>query len=176
MLPTSRRTFMALPLLVLLAGAPGAARAAAKGQLPWGLPGDARQARRTFRIRMSDDMRFTPDRIRVNEGDTVRFILHNAGKLEHEMAIGTREKLDERMAAMTQIPYTLHPHGPVRARTHAHDEPGMVHVMPGATRQLVWKFNRAGEFTFACLIPGQYEAGMIGTILVLAHAQPRRRH
>jgi uncharacterized cupredoxin-like copper-binding protein len=30
----------------------------------------------------------------------------------------------------------------------------------------VWRFNRAGEFRFACLIPGHYEAGMMGWIKV----------
>jgi len=31
---------------------------------------------------------------------------------------------------------------------------------------MVWQFNRPGEFRFACLVPGHYEAGMTGTIIV----------
>jgi uncharacterized cupredoxin-like copper-binding protein len=30
----------------------------------------------------------------------------------------------------------------------------------------VWTFNRAGEFDFACLVGGHYEAGMKGRIIV----------
>ncbi|MEY3917499.1 MAG: putative multicopper oxidase, partial [Pseudomonadota bacterium] len=29
-----------------------------------------------------------------------------------------------------------------------------------------WLFNREGEFDFACLIPGHYQAGMVGKIRV----------
>jgi uncharacterized cupredoxin-like copper-binding protein len=33
---------------------------------------------------------------------------------------------------------------------------------------MFWQFTRAGEFYFACLIPGHYEARMFGTIKVVA--------
>jgi uncharacterized cupredoxin-like copper-binding protein len=48
----------------------------------------------------------------------------------------------------------------------AHDEPYMAHVPPGQTRDIVWTFNRAGTFEFACLIAGHYQAGMKGSITV----------
>jgi uncharacterized cupredoxin-like copper-binding protein len=47
-----------------------------------------------------------------------------------------------------------------------HDEPYMIHDKPGARGPLVWNFNRAGEFQFACLVAGHYQAGMKGTITV----------
>jgi uncharacterized cupredoxin-like copper-binding protein len=31
---------------------------------------------------------------------------------------------------------------------------------------MVWNFNRAGTFEFACLIAGHYQAGMVGRITV----------
>jgi plastocyanin len=34
--------------------------------------------------------------------------------------------------------------------------------------ELIWTFNRPGEFDFACLIAGHYEAGMAGKITVAA--------
>ena len=40
-----------------------------------------------------------------------------------------------------------------------HDEPYMAHVAPGKTGEIVWTFNRAGDFDFACLIAGHYQAG-----------------
>jgi len=45
-------------------------------------------------------------------------------------------------------------------------EPGMAHVKPGATGEIVWQFTQAGEFQFACLIPGHFEAGMFGKVVV----------
>jgi uncharacterized cupredoxin-like copper-binding protein len=32
--------------------------------------------------------------------------------------------------------------------------------------QVVWQFTRAGEFQYACLVPGHMEAGMIAKIAV----------
>jgi len=128
--------------------------AAAKEQKPWGVAGDAKAARRTIAIRMTDDMRFSPDRIEVREGETVRLAVRNAGKLLHELVIGTPKELEEHAALMRKHPGM------------EHDEPYMTHVKPGAKGELVWNFNRAGEFQFACLIPGHFEAGMKGTIVV----------
>jgi uncharacterized cupredoxin-like copper-binding protein len=131
----------------------GAHHAAAKEQKPWGIAGEARGAR-MVEIAMGDDMRFKPDRIEVREGETVRFILRNTGKVLHEMVIGTDQELAAHAALMKKFP------------AMEHDEPFMAHVKPGARGDLVWNFNRPGTFQFACLIPGHYEAGMKGTIVV----------
>ena len=128
--------------------------AAKKEQTDWGIAGDARTARRTLTFTMSDNMRFTPDRIVVREGETVRLVIRNQGKMLHEFVLGTRKTLDEHAALMVKFP------------TMEHDEPYMAHVAPGQTGQIVWTFNRAGEFDFACLIAGHYQAGMVGKVLV----------
>jgi uncharacterized cupredoxin-like copper-binding protein len=122
-------------------------------QKPWGIAGD-RKGARTIEIRMDDDMRFRPDRIEVREGETIRFVVRNAGKVLHEMVIGTDEELAQHAALMRKFP------------TMEHDEPFMAHVRPAARGELVWNFNRAGTFQFACLVPGHYEAGMKGTLVV----------
>lgn len=128
--------------------------AAVKEQKPWGIAGDAQAVRRTIRIRMSDDMRFTPDRIDVREGETVRLSLVNAGRMLHELVIGTKQELDAHAALMLKFP------------DMQHDEPYMAHVPAGRRGEIVWTFNRAGEFDFACLIAGHYQAGMVGRIVV----------
>jgi len=48
-----------------------------------------------------------------------------------------------------------------------HDEPHMTHVGPGKRGEIGWRFNRAGTFYFACLVPGHFEAGMIGKVEVI---------
>jgi len=40
-------------------------------------------------------------------------------------------------------------------------------VPAGKTGEIVWTFNRGGEFDFACLIAGHYQAGMVGKISVI---------
>jgi uncharacterized cupredoxin-like copper-binding protein len=135
------------------AAAHGAARPAVKEQQPWGIAGDAKGAR-TIAIAMGDDMRFRPDRIEVKQGETVRFVVRNGGKLLHEMVIGTPEALRQHAALMKKF------------SGMEHDEPFMAHVGAGQRGELVWNFNRAGRFQFACLVPGHFEAGMIGTIVV----------
>ena len=47
-----------------------------------------------------------------------------------------------------------------------HDEPHMAHVNPGKKGEIHWQFTKAGDYFFACLIPGHLEAGMIGKIVV----------
>ncbi|MEY2801959.1 MAG: cupredoxin domain-containing protein [Ramlibacter sp.] len=132
--------------------------ASVKEQKPWGIAGDAKDVRRTIQVTMTDNMRFSPDRIEVRQGETVRLVVKNAGKVLHELVIGTRQELDEHAAMMKKHPGM------------EHDEPYMAHVAAGKTGQLVWNFNRAGDFEFACLIPGHYEAGMIGKIRVMPAA------
>jgi len=130
--------------------------AVVKEQKPWGIAGDAKAAKRTIEVRMTDAMRFTPDRIEVTQGETVRFIHKNGGAILHEFVLGTKKELDEHAALMARFPGM------------EHDEPYMAHVAPGKRAEMIWTFNRVGEFDFACLIPGHYQAGMVGKIKVAA--------
>ncbi len=152
----------------LIAAAPGAAFAHSdkhpntaagpvkKEQKDWGIAGDRKDVKRTIEITMSDAMRFTPDRIEVRQGETVRLVHRNKGKLLHEFVLGTPKELEEHAQLMKKFP------------TMEHDEPYMAHVGAGKQSEIVWTFNRAGEFDFACLIPGHYDAGMVGKVIVTA--------
>ena len=132
---------------------------AAKEQKDWGIAGDAKAVGRTITLRMSDDMRFTPAHIELQEGDTVRLRAENKGKVLHEIVLGTKAELDQHAQMMQKFPGM------------EHDAPYMAHVRAGQRGDIVWHFNRPGTFDFACLIPGHYEAGMTGTITV----RPRSR-
>ena len=130
-----------------------------KEQKPWGIAGEAKAVKRTIEIRMTDNMRFTPDNIEIRQGETIRFRHMNKGTVMHEFVLGTRAELDEHAALMKKFP------------NMEHDEPYMAHVPPGKQGEIVWTFNRPGEFDFACLLPGHYEAGMVGRIRVIAAAK-----
>jgi uncharacterized cupredoxin-like copper-binding protein len=127
-----------------------------KEQKEWGIAGDARSVRRTVTLTMGDNMRFTPDKLAFRQGETVRLVIRNPGKLLHELVIGTPKELESHAALMLKFPGM------------EHDEPYMAHVSAGTKGELVWTFNRPGEFDFACLIAGHYQAGMVGKISVTA--------
>ncbi len=127
-----------------------------KEQKEWGIAGEAKAVSRTITLNMTDNMRFTPDKIDVKQGDTIKFVIKNSGKIMHEMVIGNKKDLDEHAAMMTKFPGM------------EHEEPYMVHVEPGKTGDIIWTFNKPGSFDFACLIAGHYEAGMVGMINVAA--------
>jgi len=120
----------------------------------FGRKGDPKKVSRTIEIGMSDAMRFAPAQLVVKQGETVRFRLKNFGKVMHEMVLGTMKELKEHAEIMKQHP-SMH-----------HAEPNMVHVAPGKTRALVWQFTNPGEFHYGCLVPGHFEAGMVGKINV----------
>lgn len=169
MIPTQhRRQILTLALLAPLApwaqahgsrphGHQGHHAPLVKEQKPWGIAAEPREARRTIEIQMTDDMRFSPAHIDVREGETLRLRAVNRGQVMHEIVIGTRQELEEHAEMMRKHP------------NMEHDEPYMAHVEPGQRGDIVWTFNRPGDFEFACLIPGHFEAGMRGTIRVRPH-------
>jgi uncharacterized cupredoxin-like copper-binding protein len=105
---------------------------------------------------MLDTMRFSPDKLDVNQGETVKIIIKNTGSMLHELVIGTKKELDEHAALMLKF------------QNMEHDEPYMAHVAAGKTGEIIWTFNRTGNFDFACLIAGHYQTGMVGKIAVSA--------
>lgn len=137
---------------------PKGAAELAPEQKPWGIVGKPGAVKRTIDIVMADDMTFTPSVIEVREGDTLRLRLKNKGRDLHELVLGTTAEIEAHAAMMKKFPGM------------EHDEPWMAHVPPGRTGELVWTFNRAGDFDFACLVKDHYELGMAGRVRVLPAA------
>ena len=120
----------------------------------FGREGDPKKVSRTIRIDMADTMRFTPAAITIKRGQTVKLIAMNKGRLLHEMVLGTPEELKTHAEMMKRFP------------DMEHEEAHITHVKPGKTGAIIWQFTKAGEFQFACLVPGHFEAGMVGTVIV----------
>lgn len=130
-------------------------KAVSAEETAFGRPGDPKNATRTIKVGMNDKMHFTSGHVRVRQGETVKFVVRNQGKIMHEMVIGTMKELKEHAELMKKHP------------DMEHDEPYMAHVSPGKTEVIAWQFTKPGEFHYACLIPGHLEAGMIARITVL---------
>ena len=120
----------------------------------FGKPGDPSKVSRTVEVDMSDAMRFTPAKINVKKGETVRFVVKNSGRLKHEMVLGTAKELREHAELMKRFPEM------------EHEDPNQLSLDGGKTGELVWQFTRVGTFDFACLQPGHFDAGMHGKIAV----------
>jgi uncharacterized cupredoxin-like copper-binding protein len=134
--------------------AENAARAISPEEKAFGREGNPKKVSRTVNVTMDDRMRFTPREIKVRRGETIRFRVKNAGRAMHEMVLGGLQDLKEHAETMRKHPGM------------EHDEPYMTHVAPGRTETMVWEFTRAGEFHYGCLVPGHFEAGMLGKVIV----------
>ena len=119
-----------------------------------GEPGKASEVSRTITVDMADAMRFKPEMIDVQQGETIRFVVKNSGRLKHEMVLGTPKELKAHYAMMLKMPEM------------EHAEDNMVTVEPGKTGEIIWRFARARVVDFACLQPGHYGAGMKGQVRV----------
>ena len=123
-------------------------------QHPFGRASDPTTAHHTITVSMSDQMRFTPSQLKVERGETVRLVAKNDGKLKHELVLGTDSSLKKHAEMMKKFPGM------------EHEEPHMAHVSPGEEYVMGWQFTDAGTFAFGCLVPGHFDAGMKGTIVV----------
>lgn len=119
-----------------------------------GIAGDSTKVTRTVHIAMSDAMRFTPTNIQATQGETIRFLIKNTGKLKHEFVLGAQDELKAHYELMKKFPEM------------EHSDPNMVAVAPGQMGEVIWRFTKPGKVDFACLLPGHYDAGMKGTIMV----------
>lgn len=121
-----------------------------------GKPGVAVDVSRTVKVSMTDAMRFEPAQVSAKQGETIRFVVTNAGKVKHEFVLGTETELKEHYEAMLKSPDMVH------------SDPNRVTLAPGAAGEIIWTFTKTGNIDFACLQPGHYDAGMKGIVAVTA--------
>ncbi|MCL2384566.1 MAG: cupredoxin family protein [Alphaproteobacteria bacterium] len=122
-----------------------------------GEPGDPNELSRTIPIIMEESdgkMLYVPDRIEINKDETIKFVIQNHGELDHEFVLASVEDNLKHAKAMEMNPEM------------EHDDPNAIRVAPQQTGEIIWKFNKVGQFEYACLIPGHRDAGMLGIVEV----------
>jgi uncharacterized cupredoxin-like copper-binding protein len=122
-----------------------------------GEPGNPKKPSRVVEIVMAEGpgtMTYAPATIEVKKGEQIKFVLKNAGLLDHEFLVDSVANNARHKKEMEAKPGMQH------------KEPNGVTLKPGARGELLWRFTKTGIFEFACLIPGHYEAGMKGTLVV----------
>ena len=123
-----------------------------------GTPGKAADVDRTVEVTMVEtedaEMLFETDDMTFEKDETIRFVITNTGDLEHEFVLDTSGEIEEHKAVMEEFP------------DMEHDDPNALRLEPGETGEIVWTFANDGAFEYACLIPGHYESGMHGPLVV----------
>ena len=141
-----------------------------------GEKGKLSEISRTIEIKMYDNY-FEPNVLNIKKGETIKFIVYNYGELVHEFNIATKEmhikhqpemqklvehgillvdKIDmEKMKKMSKMDHSL---------SHSHSN--SVIVEPKKTGEIIWKFSKNASLEIACNVPGHYETGMVGKIIL----------
>lgn len=156
------KTTIALTALALLFPAAAFASGSHSGGhgevMAIGKPGESAEVKRSVKIvmREKDDgaMVFEPAVLKVKAGETIRLKFTNKGETDHEFVMDTTAAVMDHKAQMEKFPEM------------EHADANSLRLTPGASGEIVWTFANAGDFTFACLIPGHFEAGMKGDIKV----------
>ena len=145
-----------------------------QGAGPHGAPGNLGEVSRTIKIIMHDNY-YEPASTEVEEGQTVRFEVTNAGEFVHEFNIATAEMHKAHAPEMMM----MMEHGVIEADRinleaakqmqatmgHGmHEEGNSVLLEPGKTGEVIWKFPEHAAIEFACNVPGHYDSGMVGKI------------
>ena len=139
-----------------------------------GEKGKASETTRTITIKMYDNY-YEPAQIQIKKGETIKFIVFNAGELVHEFNIATKEmhiKHQPEMMMMVKNEILLSNRiDKEKMKQMAKKNPSMSHshsnsvlLSPGEKGELVWKFNNKVKLEAACNVPGHYEVGMIAKI------------
>ena len=153
---------MALTLASIIDPAMGLASPGHEGgQMAVGMPAThGEKPTRTINVILREDYNsdrpfvFEPSDLTFTKDETVRLIIVNEGEETHEFVMDTVEENAEHRELMAKFPEM------------EHDDPNAVRLDPGEEAEIIWTFNKTGTFEFACLLPGHYEGGMYGSLVV----------
>ncbi|MBC8269716.1 MAG: copper-binding protein [Rhodospirillaceae bacterium] len=127
-------------------------------EITFGEVGMASMASRTITVNILD-LAYDLKDLTVKDGETIRFIIVNKDEVEHEFTLGTAEmQAADRMMMEKQME---------AGESMEMHEPNSVSVAELETAELVWKFKGPAKIEFACNVPGHYEAGMRGDVMIL---------
>ena len=100
--------------------------------------------------------RFAPTLIRVRPHTDVRFVIVNRDPIGHEFIVGGPEVHSRHTSGREAY------HRPVA---------GEVSVPADARASTTYRFHAPGDVEFACHLPGHYQYGMHGTVVVVPESR-----
>ncbi len=140
-----------------------------------GEKGNPNNVDRVINIKMYDNY-YEPNVLKVKEGETIKFIVQNLGKMVHEYNIATKEmhikhqpemqKLVEHgILKINKIDMVKMKEMSKKDHSLSHSHANSVIVEPNKTKEIIWKFSKNTLLEIACNVPGHYQAGMVGKII-----------
>ena len=140
-----------------------------------GEKGNPNNVDRVINIKMYDNY-YDPNVLKVKEGETIKFIVQNLGKMVHEYNIATKEmhikhqpemqKLVEHgILKINKIDMVKMKEMSKKDHSLSHSHANSVIVEPNKTKEIIWKFSKNTVLEIACNVPGHYQAGMVGKII-----------
>ena len=141
-----------------------------------GEKGDANNVDRTINIKMYDNY-YEPKFIEIKKGETIKFVVQNLGEMVHEYNIATKEMhikhqpemqklVDHGILLVDKIDMNKMKKMSKKDHSLSHSHANSVMVEPKKTGEIIWKFSKSITLEMACNIPGHYEAGMAGKIII----------
>ena len=100
---------------------------------------------RIISIAVLDLLLFDPTVVTVQQGETITFVITNAGTAEHEFKVGPMQDVFD------DLPST----------------PEVAAITPGSTKSLTYTFTGTGPYAYACHAAGHFENGMFGFVNVV---------
>jgi uncharacterized cupredoxin-like copper-binding protein len=119
-----------------------------------------RAATRTVRVILSH-FRFAPDKVTVEAGTTLRFVLVNSDPIPHEFVLGSEEAQKEHERMQMGGGHMMEESTGMRK-----EGPGIASVPAGKTVNLSYTFSRAGRVIYGCHVDDHYAQGMKGIVSV----------
>ena len=140
-----------------------------------GKKGNPNNVDRVINIKMYDNY-YEPNVLKVKEGETIKFLVQNLGKMVHEYNIATKEmhikhqpemqKLVEHgILKINKIDMVKMKEMSKKDHSLSHSHANSVIVEPNKTKEIIWKFSKNTVLEIACNVPGHYQAGMVGKII-----------
>lgn len=123
---------------------------------PFGEPAEGSEADRTIAVDANDSLTFGPASFDVEAGESVTFVVTNTGSIPHDFTLGDQAAQEAHEAEMAE------------GGMGGHDDPNVVLLQPGETKELTWSFTEPGTVMIGCHQPGHYAGGMRATIAVKA--------
>jgi uncharacterized cupredoxin-like copper-binding protein len=109
-------------------------------------------------VQALDELRFDPDEVTVQVGETIRFVVTNPGEIAHEFVLGPEDVQMAHEEAMEM--------GEMHEGMDVPGQLAALDVQPGETTEATVTFDEAGEVPYGCHETGHFDGGMVGVVIV----------
>ena len=139
-----------------------------------GSKGNENDISRVIKVIMYDNY-YEPSSFQINEGETIKFEIENAGELVHEFNIANKmmhinhqpemEKMvDNEILFADSIDKNKMKKMAKIDKSMGHSHSNSVLLEPKQKGNIIWRFDNAVNIEVACNVPGHYQVGMISKV------------